>query len=499
MNSFNDIIPYPPIQRLAEIIRRQFGVHVGFISDTELIWIGTRQTISHTACQGCFRECQIDAYRSWFKRLSTPAADSMFMECPRGMRGIAVPIFIGTQCIAAFFASGFRFEYDASEENAPTGVPVISAHDSRILTDLIMEMTHIFLELPQIYDAVCPLPPDNPWHHDFSSIAAVSPCMKDILKTLDAACDCPSPILIEGAPGTGKETLARTIHQSSIRRNGPFVALSCTALNEALLDSELFGHKRGAFVNALTDKPGLLDVAHQGTFFLDDVDALPPALQDKLLQLIQEGTISAIGESSPHVLDVRIIAATARDLRALTDAESFRHDLYYRLSTTHIKLPSLAMRRDDIIPIARDILKKICRRNHRELKSFSPETLQIFYQYDWPGNISEMEREIERLIILSPQTTEITPDLISQRITRTQAMKQDIIQAVSQSGSTDDLQSMFQLHPGQTLPSALEDIERRMIGIALEQNDGNRTKTAEILGISRRNLIRKIETLNIDH
>ena len=285
-------------------------------------------------------------------------------------------------------------------------------------------------------------------------------------------------MLIQGENGTGKELVARAIHVGSERRDRKFVVTNCSAFNDNLLDSELFGHKRGAFTGAVADKAGLFETADAGTFFLDEIGDMSPTLQVKVLRVLQEGTFNRVGDADMRKVDVRIIAATNRDLGAMVAAGQFREDLYYRIHVIHVNAPALRERRDDIPLLIEHFL---ARHRRQRPKRLTPDCAARMLAYPWPGNVRELENEIERLVVLAGDEPMIGTDLLSPRI-RQWAPAED-----ADAGTSTD-----------SLPAAVEALEKRMIGAAMRRHGGNKTRAAEELKVSRRNLIRLVQKYQLE-
>ena len=286
-------------------------------------------------------------------------------------------------------------------------------------------------------------------------------------------------MLIQGENGTGKELVARAIHDHSDRADHRFIVTNCSAFNDNLLDSELFGHKRGAFTGAVADKPGLFELADLGTFFLDEIGDMSPALQVKVLRVIQEGTFTRVGDTETRKVDVRIIAATNRDLAAMVAAGEFREDLYYRIHVINLVLTPLRDRREDI-PLLVDHFLARHRKNGRS-KQIAPDCMARLLAFPWPGNVRELENEIERLVVLAADNPTIELDSLSARIrdyTPTRA------EPTIDTGS---------------LPAAIEALERRMIAAAMRRHGNNKTRAAEELKVSRRNLIRFVQKYGLQN
>jgi transcriptional regulator with PAS, ATPase and Fis domain len=270
-----------------------------------------------------------------------------------------------------------------------------------------------------------------------------------------------------------------------------FVVQNCSAFNDNLLDSELFGHMKGSFTGAVSDKKGLFEVADQGTFFLDEIGDMSPALQVKLLRVLQEGTFIGVGDTKGKKVDVRILAATNKDLKELVEKGLFREDLYYRVNVITVRLPSLRERKEDIPLLIDHFLFKYTQ-DKGIRKRLSKKCMEKFFEYDWPGNIRELENEIERLVVLSDEDPVISDEMISPRIL-------DRIRSTRSNYSAASSVSTEAIRTGvETLPDAVENLEREIIEEGLKKTRWNKSKLARQLGISRRNLIRKIEKYALD-
>lgn len=314
----------------------------------------------------------------------------------------------------------------------------------------------------------------------FEDILAKSTAMQTIFKTIAKIADYKTTVLVMGESGVGKELVARAIHRRSSRRGGPFVAVNCGAIPENLLESELFGHRRGAFTDASTDRTGLFEQANQGTLLLDEIGELPLPLQVKLLRVLQEETIRRLGDSKDVKIDVRIIAATHRDLMAETQAGRFREDLFYRINVLPISIPPLRERREDV-PLLVDYF--IGRNNARfgtNIRGVSPEVRRLLLQYAWPGNVRELENTLERSMVLAEKDC-IEVDGLPERIR----------------DARDPVQ--LQLTSGElSIKKTSRVIEEILIRRALQKTKGNRTRAAEVLEISHRALLYKIKEYQID-
>ncbi|RIK72307.1 sigma-54-dependent Fis family transcriptional regulator, partial [candidate division KSB1 bacterium] len=295
--------------------------------------------------------------------------------------------------------------------------------------------------------------------HRFSEIIGKSMAMHQVFDVMERVLESHASVLIEGESGTGKELVARAIHYNGPRSEQPFVALFCGSLPETLLESELFGHKKGAFTGAITDKRGLFEVADGGTFFLDEIGDLTPTIQAKLLRVLQEGEIKRVGETHIRRVNVRIISATNKILKEEVKTGRFREDLYYRLNVISIKMPALRERKDDIPLLAHHFLDRYAKENRKPLTGFSEKAMEQLRRYDWPGNVRELENAIERAAVLARS------ELITERELQI---------------SPPDAETVWE--EGLTLA----EYEKRVVMSVLRANDGHITQTAEKLGVSRR-------------
>lgn len=305
-----------------------------------------------------------------------------------------------------------------------------------------------------------------------------SRAMADVARNVERIKDSHSTILVTGESGTGKELIARAIHRLSRRSESEFIPFNCSAVPSELIESMLFGHRRGTFTGAMTDQAGLIRSAENGTLFLDEIGDLPLALQPKLLRFLQEGEIHTLGERAPRKVNVRVIAATHKDLETLVSEKLFREDLYYRIATLTIKVPPLRERREDVSTLISHFISHYVRRNERPISGITAEAIQILETYSWPGNIRELAAEIERLVLYAEDDGYIRPENISQRIR-------------PQNGQPECT--------GERLDDLLESYERRVITETLKRHDCNVAKASEALGLgSRQTLYKKLKRLAID-
>lgn len=316
------------------------------------------------------------------------------------------------------------------------------------------------------------------------NIIGESKAMKDVLSLVAKVSQADAPVLISGPSGTGKELIARSIHYNSNRRNAPFVAKNCAAFSEQILESELFGHVKGSFTGAIKDHKGLFESADKGTLFLDELGEMPLHLQAKLLRVLQEGLIMPIGSTEEFSVDVRIVAATNKDLHSMVALGKFREDLYYRLNVVQLELPSLHERMEDIPLLVTYFLDRAYQKRGGLRKHLSREVLDLFMSHTWPGNIRELENEIERMLILSGPEIELGIDLLSKNLMSKQGI--EINKPSLKLGDSVDLKT------------AISDLEREMIKQSLERTKGNKSTSAKELGISRSSLISKVQEYELE-
>ncbi|HEY3496310.1 MAG TPA: sigma 54-interacting transcriptional regulator, partial [Polyangiaceae bacterium] len=311
------------------------------------------------------------------------------------------------------------------------------------------------------------------------TIVGKSRAMEELLRQLDKVVDTRVSVLIEGETGTGKELIASALHHRSRRRDKLFVAQNCAAFPEQLLESELFGHKRGAFTGATDEKKGLFEVADGGTLFLDEIGEMPTGLQAKLLRVLQEGEIRPIGATSVRHVNVRIVAATHRKLEDEVAAGRFREDLYYRLKVFPLRVPPLRERREDIPPLAQYFLERYAREIGKPVAGFARETLTALQGHAWPGNVRELENEIQRLVIQVDPGAFLGPELLSASVRGAETLA---ARAPATAG---------------TLKDRVEQVERIILLEVLREHDNNKTSAAKALGITREGLHKKLKQLGI--
>ncbi len=315
----------------------------------------------------------------------------------------------------------------------------------------------------------------------YDNIIGKSKPMQECYTLLDKIKNSDSTVMISGENGTGKELIARAIHYNSPRKDKVFLTINCAAFNENLLDSELFGHVKGAFTGAVKDKKGVFEAADKGTIFLDEIGDMSGTMQVKLLRVLQEGTILPVGATEARKVDVRVITATNKDLKAMVESGEFREDLYYRINVINVHVPSLRDRKEDIPLLVEHFIARGCEEKGMPLKRLAKRAMEKVFDYAWPGNVRELQNEMERLLVLTGEDPTIAVELLSPRIR--EFGEHTKVQGVRVAGKLKD---------------ALEELEKSMIKEGLKRTNWNKSRLAKELGISRAGLIMKVEKYGLD-
>jgi len=311
---------------------------------------------------------------------------------------------------------------------------------------------------------------------------AESQAMREVLDLAKLVSKTPVNVLLQGENGSGKELIARMIHEASDRRDKPFVAVNCASIPEHLMESEFFGYEKGAFTGADHSRKGRFEEASGGTLLLDEIADMPLTIQPKFLRAIQEGEGSRLGSNKLIKYDFRIISATNKDLRKELEESRFREDLFFRLFSVEIHLPPLHERKEDIVPLALTFLEEISRRFNKKVAGFTPELLNLFEDYHWPGNVRQLRSEVERLVALTPEGTVIGPEKCSR----------ELLSVSPAAGRRDEIVSSL------SIPDQVKSLEVKLIKKALVESNGNRVKAADALGITRQGLHKKMKRYQID-
>jgi two-component system, NtrC family, response regulator HupR/HoxA len=509
------------IVMLRDILRKWWRAELCFADKTGTVIEWTRGQIVPPPNDFCrlalfskegFRRCSasVRVLHEKFKS-SRKLRRSQFHDCHLGFAIIGAPVYVENEYEGMLFVEGFaRQEVSPREaeqlkvkitelnsgttdlERALERIPLMDDREADKLCDLLEfganEIANFEAELAKRDETIQTLSTELSDRYKFENIIGKSSAMIEVFRILEKVCNSDSTVLVNGESGTGKELVARAIHYNGPRRDKPFVVQNCSAFNDNLLESALFGHTKGSFTGALRDKKGLFEVADGGTFFLDEVGDMSPSLQVKLLRVLQEGTFIPVGGTQGKQVDVRVIAATHKDLGLMVKKGEFREDLYYRINVIRIAVPPLRDRKDDL-PVLIDHFMRKHRHDGQRARALSPDALAIIGQYHWPGNIRELENEIERLLVLGNEFEILPADLLSSRIK----------DAVSGAAGANVIGAgrINQLPMGK-LNDAVEHLERDMIGQGLSRTKGNKSRLARELGISRSNLILKIQKYRLE-
>lgn len=437
-------------------------------------------------------------YEKHLKELYTTHKPSVY-QCIFGLQGVAVPIIINEIPIGTIIGSGMRTlkenalmqdRYiherkahgldEAEVQRLYQGLSPVSDNDIKYLLDFIKVAAKdgmVFYETLQEREPVNGKRSDS----KYSNIIGTSQAVKRILDTLELVESFDSPVLIEGESGTGKELIATNIHYNSSRKDKTFVVQNCSVFSDTLLNSELFGHERGSFTGAISDKKGLFEIADGGTLFLDEIGDMNKEAQAKLLRVLEDGTFYRVGGTKPTRVDVRIIAATNKELKKQIELGLFRKDLFYRINTISVTLPPLKERREDIVFLINYFLEYYKKSPRDKRKEISHEVLEFLMAYDWPGNIRELKNLIERLIVFSAK----------ERMINLHHLPREIFAACSVSQT-----SVFRKN-GTKLKHALESLEKEIVTQTLKRAKWNKTIASRELGISRASLNNRITEFDI--
>jgi transcriptional regulator with GAF, ATPase, and Fis domain len=390
------------------------------------------------------------------------------------------------------FAGGNQEEMEAAFAEVPRITDVELEHLSAMVEYAAQEIIKVHEQRESASSKEAP-PPGEPEavNKRFGEIVGAAPAMQGLFKLLEKIVKSEATVLVHGESGTGKELIARAIHFYGPRAKKPFVVQNCSAFNDNLLESALFGHVRGAFTGAVKEQKGLFETASGGTFFLDEIGDMSPALQVKLLRVLQEGTLTPVGATKPVKVDVRIVAASHRDLGEMVKQGTFREDLYYRVNVLRISVPPLRERVEDLPMLTSHFLQK-----HHHGSGAPPvlaqDTLAELAAYPWPGNIRELENEIERLNVLAAGDEEISPSMLSPRIREASAS------ATPAPQTRKPTQALSSGGKARTLRELVEGVESEVIQQGLIRTHWNKSQLAKELGISRSNLIQKCSYYGLD-
>jgi DNA-binding NtrC family response regulator len=394
----------------------------------------------------------------------------------------AVPAEARAKAKAAIEALGLDGE---AFDQAVSRLKVLEGGEKKYFLELVdlvaQEIVTFHTEISKREERISELSQELGTRYSYDSMIGKAKPMQELYSMLDKIKNSESTVLVQGENGTGKELIARAIHFNSSRKETPFVTVNCSAFNENLLDSELFGHVKGSFTGAIKDKKGLFEAADKGTLFLDEIGDMSPTMQVKLLRVLQEGTLTPVGGTDQRKVDVRVVAATNKDLKEMVEMGTFREDLYYRINVINLVVPPLRDRKEDIPILVDHFIARGCKEKQLPMKTLAKRALEKIFDYTWPGNIRELENEMERLIVLSGEEARIGADLLSQRIR--DHGEHSKVQGVRVAGKFKD---------------ALEELEKTMIKEGLRRTNWNKSRLAKELGISRAGLIMKVEKYGLD-
>jgi transcriptional regulator with PAS, ATPase and Fis domain len=506
-----DLRPYAQlhsVRLLKDLVRRWYQVELAFADARGWVMDHAEGQVIPPGNDFCrlslfskegFRRCN-ESVKEVVVKLRTPGRPrrTVVHACHLGFDVVAAPLVLGGELCGFVFVSGGvhaevsverRHELaqvlreivpvDEVDRQPPSVIPRITDADLVHLQDLLelaareVEAHHAERQKEERLSGAA----RTSVALRFDGVVGTSRAMREVIRLLEKIAASDATVLIQGESGTGKELVARAIHDGGERASRPFVVQNCSALHDNLLESALFGHAKGAFTGAVKDKKGLFEVADGGTFFLDEVGDMSPALQVKLLRVLQEGVFTPVGATDVRQVDVRVIAATHKDLQTMVERGEFREDLFYRINVIRVAVPPLRDRLDDLELLVEHFMRKHFRTRGRP-PALSGEVRLAFQRYGWPGNVRELENEIERLLVLGRDEAQLGPELLSPRIRQPD-------------GNTRLARGALPGEPGGTLREVLESVEREMIQQGLIRTHWNKSQLAKELGISRSNLIQK--------
>lgn len=496
------------IRLIQDVIRRWWGLELTFADANGYVLDHAEGKVVAPANDYCRRSLSLkEGFRRCNESVEQVAGrlkggGTVVHECHLGFRLVATPLVVDGALAGFIFVSGGVVDdgvptelgrkmkaIGVADRDIPVNGPIprIAASDLPKLIDLLelgaADIVLYIRERRVRERGLAATARDLGERYRFENIVGASRAMQDVFRLLEKIVPSASTVLIHGESGTGKELVARAIHFNGPRAKKPFVVQNCSAFNDNLLESALFGHIKGSFTGAVRDKKGLFEVADGGTFFLDEVGDMSPALQVKLLRVVQEGTFTPVGANDAKQVDVRVIAATHKDLARLVDRGEFREDLYYRINVIKMVVPPLRERLDDMPLLCEHFMRK-----HERDSGCRPrlhtDVLTAFRHYGWPGNIRELENEIERILVLGGDADELGIDLVSTRI---REVKDSPVRSGMRPATL----------PGH-LKEAVESLEREIINQGLIRTHWNKSQLAKELGISRSNLIQKCTYYGLD-
>ena len=499
------------IRRLRQLVGNRWKVQLNFTDEKGFVRGVTKGKFFNPLNEVCigitnkshgFKGCMGTVKQTTLNSYSKRNKNAHLSTCHAGFSTLSVPIVIKGVYLGCVFGDGFiisetekqqkiqlsnylkaNFSTDKELQTFMNELPVLSSTDVEYLTELIkIIVDEMLLTEKNLHDAeeeVKKLKNQLGVRYGFGNMIGKSSAMRNLYALIERVCDSSALILIQGENGSGKELIARALHFNSKRKSEKFIPMNCGAFNENLLESELFGHIKGAFTGAVKDKVGLFEAANNGTIFLDEIGDTAPSMQVKLLRVLQNGSYTPVGATSTKKSNARVVCATNKDLSKMVREGTFREDLFYRLNVINLIVPPLRERKEDIPILIESFIEKYSKSTKMSKKTVNPECMKTLYNYDWPGNVRELENEVERLCVLSGHETEIHQDLLSQRVSR-------------------PIRKTKKITEGGHLKQAIEELEKEMIFEGLQRTRWNKSKLAKELGISRASLISKVEKYDLD-
>lgn len=499
------------VKKLQEVLGNWFLVDIVFVDDQgrirnfskgeKRLWNNTLLANFLNKENGYDYLCQIaEKENAFHSKNDSPKHEFEFIK---GLHGVSFPIILEREYLGLVMAVCYRKKekdklskpaLELLQNSGLSKADATKAHDAvkaikasemiyfHELANLVSEeIVTLHQEITLREHRIKELNNELGQRHKYGAMIGKSKPMQELYGLLDKIKGTESTILIQGENGTGKELIAKAIHYNSLRKDKVFLAINCAAFNDNLLESELFGHVKGAFTGAVRDRKGYFASADGGTLFMDEIGDISQAMQVKLLRVLQDGTYTPVGGNEMKQSNVRIVAATNRQLKAMVDRNEFRQDLYFRLNVIGVLVPPLRDRRDDLPLLVDHFLSKTARDKGVEPRKISKRAMEKLFDYAWPGNIRELENEVERCTVLSGEETILTPELLSPRIRETTEKAK--VQGTRLSGKLKD---------------AIEELERGMIREGLRRTGWNKSQLAKQLGISRAGLLMKIEKYGLD-
>lgn len=503
------------VRKIRQTVRKWWAIELAAADETGFVVdhkAGKVVPPHNPICQTClagkegFSRCNASVEKAIVQLQRVPDLPQRAGPCHLGLDIVAVPVLVDDVYQGAMFACGFLIGEDEGrrerildraralgvDEKVPDldeaygRIARLDERDLEYFQDLLAatasEVAVVSAQVSAREARIEALSAQLQERHRFDTLVGRGAAMQKLFAVLDRVVESEATVLVTGENGTGKELVARAIHFNGPRKDRPFVAQNCSALNDNLLESELFGHVKGAFTGATRDKPGLFKVADGGTLFLDEVADMSPAMQVKILRVLQEGSYVPLGGTELESVDVRVVAATNKPLAPLVQKRQFRQDLYYRLNVINVELPPLRDRLEDLPLLCDHFLSRQAERTGGPKKSLSPEVMAGFYAAAWPGNIRELENTLERLAVLAGDEEIIGPDV------------DDAPPGVRAPGE----RTLARLEAAGDLAGAVRNLEKELIEAGLVATHWNKSRLAARLGISRTTLIKKIRDYGLE-